>query len=148
MSVTLAPAGMKIHAKPFQSAYHLLSGASKLIVYTIGYDRRSFDEFAKILRRYGVLRVVDVRRWARSVRTLEYSAEHLSRALQSLGVEYYWIPELGGYRRFGVYVDDLGIATCFESPGFRAYTTYIAASTPPSPTWTGWSSWCPRRRAQ
>jgi len=99
-----------------------------LIVYTIGYGRRSFGEFAEILRRFGILRIVDVRRWAKSVRVPEYSAEHLGRALQSLGVDYHWIPELGGYRRFGVDVEDLGIATCFESPGFRAYATYITVS--------------------
>lgn len=34
---------------------------------------------------------------------------------------------LGGFRRFGVDVEDLGIAHCFESKGFRAYATYIVA---------------------
>jgi len=99
-----------------------------LIVYTAGYDRRSLDEFAEILRRYSAPRVVDVMRWAKSIRAPEYSAEHLGRVLQAFGVEYYWIPELGGYRRFGADVEDIGVAKCFESPGFRAYATYITMS--------------------
>jgi len=98
------------------------------VVYTLGYDRRSFSEFLGILKRYSILRVVDVRRWVKSVRLPEYSGEHLARVLPSFGVDYYWIPELGGYRKFGVDVEDVGVATCFESPGFRAYATYITVN--------------------
>jgi len=95
------------------------------VVYTLGYDRRSFSEFVEILKRYGILCVVDVRRWVKSTRLPEYSGEYLARVLPGFGVDYYWIPELGGYRKFGVDVEDAGVATCFKSPGFRAYATYI-----------------------
>jgi len=98
-------------------------------VYTIGYGGRSLEDFIRILEYYGVLRVVDVRRWNKSIKQPVFSGENLSRVLPKHGIEYYWIPELGGYRRFGVDVEDRGIATCFKSQGFRAYATFITVST-------------------
>jgi len=94
-------------------------------VYTIGYDLRSIDEFLEIIKHYEIGRLIDVRRWVVSRRLPAYSSESLKNTLESVGVEYVWLPELGGYRRFGVDVDDHGVASCFESPGFRAYATYI-----------------------
>ncbi len=102
----------------------ILMGDGKL-VYTIGYDLRSFGEFLDILKFYRVKQVIDIRRWVKSRRIPDYSYENLSRQLSLHGIAYTWLPELGGYRRFGVDVEDYGIATCFESQGFRAYATYI-----------------------
>ena len=95
------------------------------IVYTIGYDLRVFNEFIKILKKYGVERVIDIRRWVKSRKLPQYSREYLVEHLSREGIDYVWLPQLGGYRRFGVDVEDHGIATCFKSPGFRAYATYI-----------------------
>jgi uncharacterized protein (DUF488 family) len=95
------------------------------IVYTIGYGGWRLVAFVSVLRDLGVEVVVDVRRWTRSRRLPEYSGENLARALREAGLDYVWIPELGGYRRFGVDVEDYGVARCFESEGFRAYATYI-----------------------
>jgi hypothetical protein len=95
------------------------------IVYTIGYGGWRLVDFVGVLKGLGVEVVVDVRRWTRSRRLPEYSSESLARALREAGLDYVWIPELGGYRRFGVDVEDYGVARCFESEGFRAYATYI-----------------------
>jgi uncharacterized protein (DUF488 family) len=95
------------------------------IIYTIGYGVRSISELLSALSRYGVKAVIDVRRWTTSRRLPEYSGVSLSSTLRERGYEYYWIPELGGYRRFGVDVGDYGVAKCFEAEGFRAYATYI-----------------------
>jgi len=97
----------------------------KLLVYTVGYGGRSLEELLELLERTGVVRVVDVRRWTKSARRPEFAGENLARALAERGLSYAWLPELGGYRRFGVDVEDLGLAKCFESEGFRAYATYI-----------------------
>lgn len=83
------------------------------------------DEFIGLLKRYGVAAVVDVRRWNSSRKFPEFSGKGLEKALGRVGIEYYWFPRLGGYRRFGLDVEDRGIASCFESEGFRAYATYI-----------------------
>jgi uncharacterized protein (DUF488 family) len=95
------------------------------VVYTVGYGGRSLGELLSILERYGIRAVIDIRRWTTSRRLPEFSGESLSRTLREHGYEYYWIPELGGYRKFGVDVEDYGVARCFEAEGFRAYATYI-----------------------
>ncbi|MEM1619019.1 MAG: DUF488 family protein [Desulfurococcaceae archaeon] len=97
----------------------------RLLVYTIGYGGRTLGELIGILRHLGVGVVVDVRRWNTSRRLPEFSGGSLAEALSRVGIKYVWIPELGGYRKFGVDVEDHGVARCFESEGFRAYATYI-----------------------
>ncbi|OYT37293.1 MAG: hypothetical protein B6U89_07560 [Desulfurococcales archaeon ex4484_58] len=99
-----------------------------MIVYTIGYGGRSLDELIDLLKRYNVERVVDIRRWVKSIRLPEFSGENLSRILPQYNIDYVWLDMLGGYRRFGVDIEDYGIANCFESEGFRAYATYITRS--------------------
>lgn len=98
---------------------------SQRTVYTIGYGSRELSELLNLLVQYGVELVVDVRRWTKSKRRPEFSSENLKAALEARGLGYAWIPELGGYRKFGVDVEDYDIAQCFESEGFRAYATYI-----------------------
>ena len=97
-------------------------------VYTLGYGGLSLDELRSLVRGLGVDVVVDVRRWVKSYRRPEFSAENLSGALRGMGVSYVWMPSLGGYRRFGVDVEDVGMARCFRSEGFRAYATYMLTS--------------------
>lgn len=94
-------------------------------VYTFGYGDRSIEDFLEIIRKHGVERVIDVRKWSSSGRRPVYSYINLNRVLLSNRLDYVWIPELGGYRKFGVDIDDYGIANCFKSHGFRAYATYI-----------------------
>lgn len=98
------------------------------VVYTVGHSSRSFEEFLGALTPLHVELVVDVRRWPSSRRYPHFNRDNLEHSLPRHGVKYLWIPELGGYRRFGVDVEDRGVATCFESEGFRAYATYILVS--------------------
>jgi len=98
---------------------------SSRVVYTVGYGGRSLEEFLDLLKSYKIRSVVDVRRWNTSQRQPEFSGESLAKALKGIGVNYYWFPVLGGYRKFGVDVEDYKIANCFKSQGFRAYATYI-----------------------
>jgi len=96
------------------------------VVYTLGHSTRSLGEVLAIVRRRGVELVVDVRRWPTSRRRPWFSKEALRAALEGVGVEYRWMGDvLGGYRRFGVDVEDTGGASCFESEGFRAYAIYL-----------------------
>ncbi|MEM4681574.1 MAG: DUF488 family protein [Acidilobaceae archaeon] len=105
----------------------------KLQVYTLGYGGRSLEEFINILKRLKVEAVIDVRRWNVSRRLPDFSGRSLAEALNRSGIEYFWIPELGGYRRFGVDVEDHGIAKCFKSAGFRTYATYITMNSAVKP---------------
>lgn len=94
-------------------------------VYTLGYGGRSLEEFIDILRGFGIQTVVDIRRWNSSRRLPEFNGGNLETLLSSYGLTYMWIPSLGGFRKFGVDVEDYGLASCFESDGFRAYATYL-----------------------
>lgn len=94
-------------------------------VFTVGYAGRSINDFLDTLRFFGVKRVIDVRRFTKSVKQPDFSYGSLSRILPLNGFDYSWIPELGGFRRFNVDVEDYGIANCFKSIGFRAYATYV-----------------------
>ncbi|MEM1735343.1 MAG: DUF488 family protein [Desulfurococcaceae archaeon] len=94
-------------------------------VYTLGYGGRSLEEFIEILKHYGVEVVIDVRRWNSSMKLPVFNGSNLETILRSLGLTYMWMPDLGGFRKFNVDVEDYGLATCFESDGFRAYATYI-----------------------
>ncbi|MEM1619428.1 MAG: DUF488 domain-containing protein [Fervidicoccaceae archaeon] len=95
------------------------------VVYTVGYSGRTPRELIELLRSNGVERVVDVRRWNYSRRAPEFSGPALAGALALEGIDYVWIPELGGYRRFGVDADDRGVGSCLGAEGFRAYAAYI-----------------------
>lgn len=100
-------------------------------VYTIGYGGWSLTELLEVLIKLGVKAVVDVRRWNSSRRNPEFSGSSLKTVLEEAGLMYYWLPELGGYRKFGIDVEDRGVGKCFESEGFRAYATYITTSPTP-----------------
>jgi len=101
----------------------------KVLVYTLGHSSRSIEEVIYLLRYFNVKLVVDVRRWPKSRRYPWFNMERLREALGSEGMDYLWLGrELGGYRRFGVDVDDSGVATCFKSTGFRAYAIYLTSN--------------------
>ncbi|MEM1832113.1 MAG: DUF488 family protein [Desulfurococcaceae archaeon] len=95
------------------------------VVYTIGYGGRSIVDFAELLKYFEIEVVVDVRRWNKSIKFPVFSGSNLRTELGRKNIQYIWIPHLGGYRKFGVDVEDVGIASCFKSEGFRAYATYI-----------------------
>jgi len=97
-------------------------------VFTIGHSNRSLEKFLNILKRKGVEVLYDVRSFPTSRFVPHFSKESLSSAVEAIGIEYIWDGRLGGYRRFGRDVKDLGIATCFKSQGFRAYATYLTTN--------------------
>lgn len=95
------------------------------LIYTIGYGGLKLNDFIDLLKHYSIASLADVRRWNKSLKNQAFSGSNLERELAREDIAYYWFPVLGGYRKFGIDIDDHGIATCFESPGFRAYATYI-----------------------
>ncbi|MCS7098777.1 MAG: DUF488 family protein, partial [Sulfolobales archaeon] len=92
-------------------------------MFTLGYSTLRVEDLLALVLRYGIEVVVDVRRWGKSARLPQYSTENLSREFKRAGVEYLWMPELGGFRKFGPSLADVGLGRCFKSEGFRAYAT-------------------------
>ena len=69
-------------------------------VYTIGYGNRRFEDFVRLLKKFGVELVIDVRAFPTS-RWPEFIKENLQNALPAEGIGYAHLRELGGYRRGG-----------------------------------------------
>lgn len=62
-------------------------------VYTLGTSTRSLDEFLGLLRKHGIERIIDVRRFP----TSRY--EHFKKErLEKLNIKYIHLEALGGYR--------------------------------------------------
>lgn len=76
-------------------------------IYTLGTGTRRLEEFIEILDSYGILRVVDVRRFPTS-RLEHFKKANLEAALRARGLQYEYLGrDLGGYRKGGyeVYMD-------------------------------------------
>ncbi|BFI73838.1 hypothetical protein YN1_8250 [Nanoarchaeota archaeon] len=94
-------------------------------IYTIGHSNRSLEEFIQILQNYDIEILIDIRRFPKSRKYTYFNIEDLSSILPKYNIKYIWEEKLGGFRKFGKDVKDIGIGKCFKSESFRAYATYI-----------------------
>ena len=90
-------------------------------VWTIGHSTRSIDELIHVLKSYDIELVADVRRYPGSRRLPQFSAESLEKSLPEAGIDYRWIPALGGRRRAVTDSPD----SAWTHPAFRAYAEHI-----------------------
>jgi uncharacterized protein (DUF488 family) len=68
-------------------------------VWTVGHSTRSLDEFIALLRHYQIEALADVRRFPGSRRLPHFHEDSLRATLPSHGIEYLWLPGMGGRRR-------------------------------------------------
>ncbi|MCX7794248.1 MAG: DUF488 domain-containing protein [Thermodesulfovibrionales bacterium] len=74
---------------------------SQKIVYTLGTDRRSEEDFIEILNAHDIECVIDVRRFPTS-KLSQFKRENFEDFLKADGFRYYFMGEgLGGYRKGG-----------------------------------------------
>src|SRR5690606_230069 len=96
-------------------------------IWTIGHSTRPADEFEHLLAAYANRAPADVRRLPGSRRHPHFSREALQATLPAAGIEYAWMPELGGRRKPRPDSRNLawrnlsfrGYADYMETPGFR-----------------------------
>lgn len=69
-----------------------------MIILTAGHSTRTFDELLGVLVAHRVQLVVDVRRFPASRRHPQFNREVLEEGLGRAGVEYLWLPAIGGRR--------------------------------------------------
>lgn len=69
-------------------------------LFTIGYSRRSVDEFIGMLREHEIPVLVDVRMWAGSRFKPEFSKYRLAAALEASGIAYVHLRALGNAGKF------------------------------------------------
>ncbi|HET6395445.1 MAG TPA: DUF488 domain-containing protein [Pseudoxanthomonas sp.] len=68
-------------------------------LWTVGHSTRGWEEFLALLAGWGIEAVADVRRFPGSRRYPWFAGDALARALPGAGIEYLWLPELGGRRK-------------------------------------------------
>jgi uncharacterized protein (DUF488 family) len=106
-------------------------------VYTIGHSTRTLDEFITILRAHEIALLADIRSYPASRRMPWFQGpqqppfmteeegrrqEALEIVLPKAGIDYVWIPALGGRRRK---MRDHSPNKALRSAGFRNYADYM-----------------------
>jgi uncharacterized protein (DUF488 family) len=92
-----------------------------LPVLTVGHSTRSWEEFLKLLRAYGIERVVDVRTIPRSRHNPQFSRATLSRKLRAARIGYVHLRRLGGLRRAQRDSPNMG----WRNASFRGFADYM-----------------------
>jgi uncharacterized protein (DUF488 family) len=92
-----------------------------LTIWTIGHSTRSLDEFVALLRQYRLEAIADVRRFPASRRHPQFSQDALEGSLAKAGMEYRWLPSLGGRRVPRPDSRNDG----WRNPGFRGYADHL-----------------------
>jgi uncharacterized protein (DUF488 family) len=98
--------------------------ATNLIIFTIDHSNREIDEFLALLFKNKIKSLVDVRRFPTS-KFPHFREKNLNQYLKESGIEYYWIRELGGYRKK---IIDSSPNVAIKSQGFRNYADYMLTS--------------------
>ncbi len=92
-------------------------------LYTIGHSTRSLEEFIKILKRYGIDLLIDVRSWPYSKKNPQFNRDNLKKSLLEQGIGYEWFgKELGGRRSKGL--GEKSPNKGWRSAGFRNYADH------------------------
>jgi uncharacterized protein (DUF488 family) len=91
-------------------------------VYTIGHSTHEPAEFLSLLRRHGIVLLVDVRTIPRSRRVPQFNRETMPAWLQEAGIEYRHLGELGGRRTARRDSPNTG----WRHPSFRGYADHMA----------------------
>ncbi len=92
-----------------------------MVVHTLGHSTLAPEDFLDLLRAHGLEVVADVRRFPASRRHPHFAREALAEALARAGLDYAWLPALGGRRRGRP--DSPHVA--WRSASFRAYADHV-----------------------
>lgn len=90
-------------------------------IWTIGHSTRTAEGFVEILREHQMEALVDVRSFPGSRRYPHFNKPELSRHLNSNGILYTHLPELGGRRR----PNPDSKNTAWRNASFRAYADHM-----------------------
>lgn len=68
-------------------------------IWSIGHSTRSWEQFLALLAQQHIEAIADVRRFPGSRRYPWFAGETMAHSLPAAGIEYLWLPQLGGRRR-------------------------------------------------
>jgi uncharacterized protein (DUF488 family) len=92
-----------------------------ITIWTVGHSTRSIEEFNHILNTHEIKTLVDVRTFPGSRRYPQFNKEALSNSLESIGIQYVHLHELGGRRK--ARADSKN--TAWNNAGFRGYADHM-----------------------
>lgn len=92
-----------------------------LLIHTIGHSTRSLEEFIQLLQVYSVMEVMDIRTVPKSRHNPQFNRETLPDALNTAGLSYMHLPQLGGLRRPRPDSQNTG----WRNSSFRGFADYM-----------------------
>lgn len=92
-------------------------------IFTIGHSNLSFEEFASLLKEFGISLIADIRRYPSSRKFPHFNRQDLCKLLAAENIEYQWLEALGGRRHTGKNDKSLNIG--LKSAGFRNYADHM-----------------------
>ena len=91
-------------------------------LYTIGHSTRTLDELVSALQAHAIRTLADIRSFPMSRRLPHFNREALEKSLPAAGVQYVWLPVLGG-RRKKIRDDSPNVG--LRNDSFRNYADYM-----------------------
>jgi len=104
-----------------RQAGEMASKPESLVALTIGHSTRTIEEFVHLLQAHAVTRIVDVRTVPRSRHNPQFNRDTLPASLESAGIGYLHMAELGVLRKP---IRD-SINTGWRNASFRGYADYM-----------------------
>jgi uncharacterized protein (DUF488 family) len=93
-------------------------------IWTIGHSTRPLDAFLELLAHYRLEALADVRRHPGSRRQPQFGQDALRDSLATHGIEYRWLPALGGRRRPRPDSPN----TAWRNASFRGYADHLESA--------------------
>jgi len=93
-------------------------------VWSLGHSTRSWEVFLALLRDYGIEAIADVRRFPGSRRHPWFASEAMAAQLPRDGLEYHWLPQLGGRRR----VQPGSPNGAWRNAAFQGYADHLSSA--------------------
>jgi uncharacterized protein (DUF488 family) len=91
------------------------------MIYTIGHSNRRIEEFLAMLVAHEIEQLVDVRTAAGSQRNPQFGHQELAQTLNSQGMDYLRLPQLGGFRKTSPRSRNTG----WHNDSFRGFADYM-----------------------
>ncbi len=92
------------------------------LLFTIGHSTHSVEEFIALLNAHGIRHLVDVRSIPKSRHVPQFNSDALGSSLNSAGIAYTHLKNLGGRRRSLKNSTNTG----WRNTSFRGYADYMA----------------------
>lgn len=94
------------------------------VLFTIGHSTHSIEEFLALLNAHGIRHLVDVRSIPKSRHVPQFNSDSLASSLDSVGIAYTHLKNLGGRRHSRKDSTNTG----WRNTSFRGYADYMATS--------------------